>query len=50
MGIKIEVLERYLEKWKGILRLRDWDIIKDIVEGKWKKSGDIKVDIKDIKV
>jgi len=50
MEVIIEVLERYLEKWKDILRLRDWDIIIEIVEGKWRKSGDIKVDIEDKKV
>ncbi|MCD4786396.1 MAG: hypothetical protein K8T10_21435 [Candidatus Eremiobacteraeota bacterium] len=49
MEVKIEELERYLEKWKEILRLRDWDILIEIVETKWRKSGDIKVDIENRK-
>lgn len=39
----------YLEKWQDILRLRDWDILVKIVKTKWRKSGDIKVDLEDKK-
>lgn len=45
---KVEV-EEYLNKWQDILRLRDWDISIKIVKNKWKKSGDIKIDLEDKK-
>lgn len=45
---KGEVAE-HLNKWQDILRLRDWDIMIKIVESKWRKSGDIKIDLEDKK-
>ena len=44
-----EELEKHLKKWQNILRLRDWDIILQIVETEWRKSGDIKIDLDDRK-
>ena len=41
--------KQYLTKWQDILRLRDWDIILRIVKSKWKRSGDIKIDLDDKK-
>ena len=38
-----------LDKWQNILRVRDWDITIKIVETKWRKSGDIKIDLSDRK-
>lgn len=40
---------RFLEKWQGILRLRDWDIRLQMVEIPWRKTGDIKIDRDDHK-
>jgi len=45
---KVEIKE-YLDKWQHILRLRDWDIPTKMVEAKWRKSGDIKIDLEDKK-
>ncbi len=49
----IEVNEKevgeHLARWQGILRLRDWDIKVRIVRTKWRKSGDIKIDLDDKK-
>jgi hypothetical protein len=45
---KIEV-ETHLKKWQDILRLRDWDVLVKIVKTKWRKSGDIKIDLDDKK-
>lgn len=42
-------IETHLKKWQDILRLRDWDILVKIVKTKWRKSGDIKVDLDDKK-
>jgi hypothetical protein len=42
-------IETHLKKWQGILRLRDWDILVKIVKTKWRKSGDIKIDLDDKK-
>ncbi len=39
----------HVEKWQDILRLRDWDIIIQMVETPWRKSGDIKYDRDDKK-
>ncbi len=53
MGKRKEIsekdIERYLHKWQGILRLRDWDIFLNMVETDWRKSGDIKIDREDKK-
>jgi hypothetical protein len=42
-------IEQHLTKWQDILRLRDWDIMVRIVKTKWRKSGDIKIDLDDKK-
>jgi hypothetical protein len=39
----------HLNKWQNILRLRDWDIMIKIAKSKWRKSGDIKIDLEDKK-
>ena len=42
-------VETHLKKWQDTLRLRDWDVLVKIVETKWRKSGDIKIDLDDKK-
>jgi hypothetical protein len=42
-------IEQHLTKWQDVLRLRDWDIMVRIVKTKWRKSGDIKIDLDDKK-
>ena len=37
-------LQSYLEKWQGILRLKDWDIKLEMVTNEWRKTGDVKID------
>ena len=37
----------FLEKWKKVLRLQDWDIAYRPVEEEWRKTGDIKIDMDD---
>lgn len=49
MLVNRKTIEKYLNKWQDILRLRDWDIIVKIVKTKWRKSGDIKIDLEDKK-
>jgi hypothetical protein len=49
MSVKKENIEKYLNRWQDILRLRDWDIVFKIVRTKWRKSGDIKIDLEDKK-
>ncbi len=49
MSVSKEEVEKYLTKWKDILRLRDWDILVKIVTTKWRKSDDIKIDLGDKK-
>jgi len=49
MSVDEEKIEEYLNKWQDILRLRDWDISIKIVKNKWRKSGDIKIDLDDKK-
>jgi hypothetical protein len=44
MGVDVKKLENLMNKWQGILRLRDWDLSLRIVEKEWRKSGDIKID------
>ena len=45
MSISISEIESYLDKWKDILRLRDWDIELEFIKTPWRKSGDIKIDL-----
>jgi hypothetical protein len=49
MNTNIDEIKKYLSKWQSILRLRDWDITIRMVETKWRKSGDIKIDLEDKK-
>ncbi len=49
MSISISEIESYLDKWKDILRLRDWDIELEFIKTPWRKSGDIKIDLDDKK-
>ncbi len=49
MEFKEKDLLSYLEKWQEILRLRDWDIRLEVVNQKWRKTGDVKVDRDDKK-
>ncbi|UCG29720.1 MAG: hypothetical protein JSV53_09475 [candidate division WOR-3 bacterium] len=49
MLVNRKAIEKYLNKWQDILRLRDWDIVIKIVKTKWRKSGDIKIDLEDKK-
>ena len=49
MNINKKDIEQYLIKWQDILRLRDWDISLKIVKTKWRKSGDVKIDLDDKK-
>jgi hypothetical protein len=49
MSVKKENIEKYVNRWQDILRLRDWDIVVKIVRTKWRKSGDIKIDLEDKK-
>ena len=44
MKITEERIDDLIKKWQAILRLRDWDIKPVLVEQKWRKSGDIKID------
>jgi hypothetical protein len=36
--------QRYLDKWKDIFRVKDWEIKLYEVEKEWRKTGDIKID------
>ncbi|MCB9422398.1 MAG: hypothetical protein H6667_21525 [Ardenticatenaceae bacterium] len=47
--VQTETIQRYLSKWQGILRLRDWDIRLQVVDIEWRKTGDIKIDEDDQK-
>ncbi|KPJ71955.1 hypothetical protein AMJ52_08020 [candidate division TA06 bacterium DG_78] len=49
MSVNKGEVEKHLNRWQDILRLRDWDIIVKIVRTKWRKSGDIKIDLEDKK-
>ena len=49
MIVNKKTIEKHLNKWQDILRLRDWDIIVKVVKIKWRKSGDIKIDLEDRK-
>jgi hypothetical protein len=49
MTVDENLIAQYLRKWQSILRLRDWDIMVEIVKTSWRKSGDIKIDLDDKK-
>jgi hypothetical protein len=42
-------IRSHLDRWQGILRLRDWDIKLEFGPERWRKSGDIKVDLENRK-
>jgi len=42
--IDYDLLMSFLNKWKSILKLADWDIKLDVVTTEWRKTGDIKID------
>lgn len=44
MKIDFKTAEQILKKWQKILRLQDYDIRLKLVDKKWRKSGDIKID------
>jgi len=45
----LNTIQPIMNKWQDLLRLRDWDIKIEIVTTKWRKSGDIKIDLEDKK-
>ena len=45
MAFDIEEIKQLMDKWQGILRLRDWDIMLRVVDTEWRKTGDIKIDV-----
>ena len=47
MKVTRHQIETLLNKWQAILRLQDWDIKIKIIRTKWRKSGDIKIDMED---
>jgi len=49
MKVDENMVAQYLKKWQSILRLRDWDIVIQVVTTSWRKSGDIKIDLDDKK-
>ena len=49
MNLDEDEVAEHLNKWQNILRLRDWDIMIKIIKSKWRKSGDIKIDLEDKK-
>lgn len=49
MQVNKNDIEKHLNVWQKTLRLCDWDINIKIVEEKWRKSGDIKIDLDDKK-
>ena len=42
--VDTEMISEYLNKWKPLLSLSDWDIRPVIVMKGWRKSGDVKID------
>lgn len=49
MGFDVNLLDKYLRKWQDILKLKDWNIIYELVSTEWRKTGDIKIDMDDKK-
>ena len=43
MALDPDRINELTEKWQGILRLRDWDIMVRMIETEWRKTGDIKI-------
>lgn len=44
MNINSENVQEFIDKWKEILILQNWDIKYLFIEKEWRKTGDIKVD------
>lgn len=44
-----EELQALVDKWKSVLRLKDWDIKLELVTKEWRKTGDVKIDEDDRK-
>lgn len=42
-------VKKYLSRWQNKLQLRDWDITVKIIRTRWRKSGDIRVDLENRK-
>ena len=42
-------MQRLVQKWQEVLRLRDWDIKLELVTKPWRKTGDVKIDADDRK-
>jgi len=49
LNVSKSKVEEYLNKWQHTLRLSDWDIPIKVVNAKWRKSGDIKIDLEEKK-
>lgn len=47
MTVTQKQIEKISKKWQVILRLQDWDLVIKIIRKKWRKSGDIKIDMDD---
>jgi len=45
MKVTKKNIEKHLSKWQVKLQLRDWDISVKIIRTRWRKSGDVKVDL-----
>jgi predicted metal-dependent hydrolase len=45
MKVTKKDIEKHLSKWQVKLQLRDWDISVKIIRTRWRKSGDVKVDL-----
>lgn len=41
------MISEYIDKWKPLLSLSDWDIRPVVVNKEWRKSGDVKIDNSD---
>jgi hypothetical protein len=49
MTVTLAEARSLLARWQPVLRLADWDIEPRVVDGEWRKSGDIKVDLENRK-
>jgi len=49
MKVTKKDVEKHLSKWQVKLQLRDWDISVKIIRTRWRKSGDVKVDLENKK-
>jgi len=49
MKVTKNKIEKHLSKWQSKLQLRDWNISVKIIRTRWRKSGDVKVDLENRK-